>query len=64
MLLQRWLSESDIPRTCSASGVPNFFPPINIMRLEYLKEDNLYTGDKPLQFILVPKCRCSEIPLY
>ena len=35
---------------------PNFIPPINIMRLESLKEDNLYTGDKPLEFILVPKC--------
>ena len=30
---------------------PNFIPPINIMRLESLKEDNLYTGDKPLEFI-------------
>ena len=35
---------------------PTFIPPINIMRLESLKEDNLYTGDKPLEFILVPKC--------
>ena len=26
------------------------------MRLESLKEDNFYTGDKPLEFILVPKC--------
>ena len=26
------------------------------MRLEPLKVDNLYTGDKPLEFILVPKC--------
>ena len=26
------------------------------MQLEPLKEDNLYTGDKPLEFILVPKC--------
>ena len=32
------------------------YPPINIMRLESLKEDNLYTGNKPLEFILVPKC--------
>ena len=31
-------------------------PLINIMQLEYLKEDKLYTGDKPLEFILVPKC--------
>ena len=35
---------------------PNFIPPINIMQLESLKEDNLYTGDKPFEFILVPKC--------
>ena len=35
---------------------PNFILPINIMWLESLKEDNLYTGDKPLEFILVPKC--------
>ena len=35
---------------------PNFIPPTNIMRLESLKEDNLYTGDKPLEFILVPWC--------
>ena len=35
---------------------PIFIPPINIMRLESFKEDNLYTGDKPLKFILVPKC--------
>ena len=37
----------------------NFTPPpplINIMRLESLKEDNLYTADIPLEFILVPKC--------
>ena len=34
----------------------NFIPPINIMRLESLKEDNVYTGDKPLGFILIPKC--------
>ena len=26
------------------------------MRLEPLKEDNLYTGENPLEFILVPKC--------
>ena len=26
------------------------------MQLEPLKEDNLYTGDKPLEVILVPKC--------
>ena len=35
---------------------PNFILPINIMRLESLKEDNLYTSDKPLEIILVPKC--------
>ena len=35
---------------------PNFIPPINIMRLEPLKEDNLYTGENPLEFIVVPKC--------
>ena len=26
------------------------------MQLESLKEDSLYTVDKPLEFILVPKC--------
>ena len=26
------------------------------MRWNLLKEDNLYKGDKPLEFILVPKC--------
>ena len=39
----------------------NFNPPINIMQLESLKkEDSLYTVDKPLEFILVPKCPYSE----
>ena len=26
------------------------------MRLEPLKEDDLYVGENPLEFILVPKC--------
>ena len=42
--------------TMDKTKSPNFIPPINIMRLESLKEDDLYTGDKPLEFILVPKC--------
>ena len=36
------------------------------MRLEPLKEDILYTGNKPLEFILVPKCplfRDSTVPV-
>ena len=41
--------------TMDKTKSPNFNPPINIMQLESLKEDNLYTGDKPL-FILVQKC--------
>ena len=32
------------------------FPTLNIMQLEPLKEDNLYIGENPLKFILVPKC--------
>ena len=36
--------------TMDKTKSPNFIPPINIMRLETLKED------KPLEFILVPKC--------
>ena len=40
--------------TMDKTKSPNFT--INIMRLEPLKEDNLYTGDKPLEFILaIPK---------
>ena len=35
---------------------PQFYPPINLKQLEPPKEDNLYTGDKPIEFILVPKC--------
>ena len=42
--------------TMDKTKSPNFISPINIMRLEPLKEDNLYTGDKPLEFILVPTC--------
>ena len=42
--------------TMDKTKSPNFIPPINIMRLELLEEDNLYKGDKPLEFILVPKC--------
>ena len=42
--------------TMDKTKSPNYIPPINIMRLESLKEDNVYTGDKPLEFILVPKC--------
>ena len=42
--------------TMDKTKSPNFIPHMNIMRLEPLKEDNLYTGDKPLEFILVPKC--------
>ena len=43
--------------TMDKTKSPNFIPPpINIMRLEPLKEDNLYTGENPLEFILVPKC--------
>ena len=45
-----------IPLHNGPNLIPNFIPPINIMRLESFKEDNLYTGDKPLEFILVPKC--------
>ena len=33
---------------------PQFLSPIAIMWLEPLKEDNLYTGDNALEFILVP----------
>ena len=32
---------------------PNFILPID---WNLLKKDNLYTGDKPLEFVLVPKC--------
>ena len=43
---------------------PNFIP-INMMRLEPLKEDNLYTAENPLEFILVPKCFfLSEVSVY
>ena len=42
--------------TMDKTKSPNFIPPINIIRLEPLKEDNLYTGENPLEFILVPKC--------
>ena len=42
--------------TMDKTKSPNFIPPINIMWLEPLKEDNLYTGENPLEFILVPKC--------
>ena len=35
---------------------PNLSLPINIMHWNLLKEDNLYKGDKSLEFILVPKC--------
>ena len=55
--------KEDTPRkgyyhsTMDKTKSPNVIPPINIMRLESLKEDILYTGDKPLEFILVPKCQ-------
>ena len=39
--------------TMDKTKSPNINPPINIMQL---KEDSLYTVDKPLEFILVPKC--------
>ena len=39
--------------TMDKTKSPNFIPPINIMRLESLKEGNLYTGDKPLEFVLL-----------
>ena len=45
--------------TMDKTKYPIFILPINIKRLQFLKEDNLYTVDKPLEFILVPKC-----PLY
>ena len=35
------------------------------MQLEPLKEDNLYTGENPLEFINWPQSvRCSEVSLY
>ena len=42
--------------TMDKTKSPNFISPINIMRLEPLKDDNRYRGDKPLEFILVTKC--------
>ena len=43
--------------TMDKTKSPNLSLPINIMRdWNLLKEDNLYKGDKPLEFILVPKC--------
>ena len=37
--------------TMDKTKSPNFNPPSNL-----LTEDSLYTVDKPLEFILVPKC--------
>ena len=43
--------------TMDKTKSPNINPPINIMQLESLKRgQSLYTVDKPLEFILVPKC--------
>ena len=39
--------------TMDKTKSPNFNPPINS---NLLTEDSLYTVDKPLEFILVPKC--------
>ena len=41
--------------TMDKTRSPNFIPPISIMQLEPLKKDNLYTGDKSLEYVLVPK---------
>ena len=40
--------------TMDKTKYPNFNLPINIMQLE--SKDTLYTVDKPIEFILVPKC--------
>ena len=50
-----------IPLQMGQTKSPNFIPPINIMQLEPLKEDNLYIGDNSLEIIMV---RCSKVSLY
>ena len=39
--------------TLDKTKSPNFIPPINIMRLEPLKEDNFYTGENPLNHLVM-----------
>ena len=41
--------------TMDKTKSPNFILPYQY-KLEPLKEDNLYTGENPLEFISVPKC--------
>ena len=50
-LSNRTLQERDTVLNISLQWIK-----LNPHNWNLLKEDNLYTGDKPLEFILVPKC--------
>ena len=47
--------------TMDKTKSPNFIPHINIMRLEPLKEDNLYAEENPFKIYIGPKVSVASL---